>query len=117
MFRIFLMFCCLYSVHQYEPVLSCTESYKLSLQDFKSKPNLSEIVEAIIASGISFGFSIRQTDDKQVVSYSSNEDLLFYPEQSQCKFNQADNHILNHEQLHFDITELFARNLDNVLVC
>ncbi len=109
MFRIFLIFCCFYSVQQDEPVLSWTESYKLSLQDFKSKPNLNERAVAITASGITFGFSIRQTDDKQVVSYTSNVEALFYPEQSWYKPNQADNHVLEHEQLHFDITELFAR--------
>ena len=109
MFKILLIFCCFYSVQQDEPVLSWTKSYKLSWQDFKSKPNLNESAVAITASGITFEFSIRQTNDKQVVNYNSNVEALFYPEQSWSKPNQADEHVLEHEQLHFDITELFAR--------
>jgi len=35
--------------------------------------------------------------------------LSFFPEQSWYKPNIADAHVLGHEQLHFDITELHVR--------
>lgn len=64
---------------------------------------------AVTSSGITFGYSITQTDTKEVVSYTSEVHAHFYPEQSWYKIERADNHILGHEQLHFDITELYAR--------
>jgi len=107
--RILLLLCCLVFVQNDEPVLSWNESYKLTWQDFKAKPNSNESAVAITASGITFGFSIRQTDKNEVVSFSSEVHAHFYPEQSWYKIEQVDNHILGHEQLHFDITELYAR--------
>ena len=109
MIRILLLLSCLVFVQNDEPVLSWNESYKLSWQDFKAKPNTNDSAVAITASGITFGFSIRQTDKKEVVSFSSEVHAHFYPEQSWYKIEQVDNHILGHEQLHFNITELFAR--------
>lgn len=88
--------------------MSWNESYKLSWSDFKGEPNHNISAAAITASGISFGFSVKRTD-KQVISFKSNVETHFYPEQSWYKPGLADEHVLGHEQLHFDITELFAR--------
>ena len=109
MLRIFLVICCFLSVQKDEPVLSWNESYRLSWNDFKAKPNKSIDAVAITASGITFSFSVTQTDSGQVVNYSTEVHAHFYPEQSWYKIDQADNHVLGHEQLHFDITELYAR--------
>lgn len=105
----FLLLCCLVFVQNDEPVLSWNDSYKLTWQDFKAKPNSNDSAVAITASGITFGFSVRQIDKNDVVSFSSEVHAHFYPEQSWYKIEQADKHILGHEQLHFDITELYAR--------
>ncbi len=109
MLRIFLILCCLVCFQNDEPVISWNESYKLSWSDFKDKPQKHNDVAAVTASGITFGFSIRQTDRNQVVSFNTDVHAHFYPEQSWYKVEVADNHILGHEQLHFDITELYAR--------
>ncbi|WP_339895218.1 DUF922 domain-containing protein [uncultured Algibacter sp.] len=109
MIRILLLLCCLGFVQNDEPVLSWNETYNLTWQDFKAKPNTNDSAVAITASGITFGFSIRQTDNNDVLSFSSEVHAQFYPEQSWYKTEQADAHILEHEQLHFDITELYAR--------
>ena len=111
MIRMLLIICCFYSVQQDEPVLPWSDSYKVSWKDFKGTPKLNESAVAITASGIAFEFSIRETEDEQVVSFTSNVEALFYPEKSWFKPNHADDHILGHEQLHFDITELFASKL------
>ena len=89
--------------------MSWSESYKLSWADFKAKPNTNVNAVAITASGITFGFSITKTDSNQVIGFTSEVHAHFYPEQSWYKKERADNHILGHEQLHFDITELYAR--------
>ena len=69
---------------------------------------MNDSAVAISASGITFGFSIRRTDKKEVVSFSSEVYPYFYPDQSWFKIQQADDHILGQEQLYFDFTELYA---------
>lgn len=88
--------------------MSWNESYKLSWADFKGEPNHNVSAVAITASGISFGFSVRETDS-EVVGFTTEVFCHFYPEQSWYKPDIADAHVLGHEQLHFDITELHAR--------
>lgn len=105
--KIFLVLCCFLYV-QDEPVMSWNDSHKLSWEDFKGKPNYQKSAVAITASGISFGFSTKETDSK-VVSFATEVFCHFYPEKSWYKPNRADNHVLGHEQLHFDITELHVR--------
>ena len=109
MIKIILLVLCFLCVQNDEPVLSWNASRKLSWSDFKAKPNKSDSAVAITASGITFGFSITQTSNNNVVSFTSEVHAHFYPEQSWYKMSVANNHILGHEQLHFDITELFAR--------
>ena len=107
MVKILLILCCFICV-QDEPVMSWNASYKLSWADFKGQPNHRVSAVAITASGISFGFSVRETDSK-VIGFTAEVFCHFYPEQSWYKPNLADNHVLGHEQLHFDITELHVR--------
>ena len=109
MIKILLLLCCLVCIQDNQPVLTWNESYKLSWQDFKADPNKNVSAVAITASGITFGYSIKQTDKEEVVSFSSEVHAHFYPEQSWYKSERADVHILGHEQLHFNITELYAR--------
>ncbi|SFZ92792.1 protein of unknown function [Flaviramulus basaltis] len=115
MVRIFLIICCFFSVQKDEPIISWNESYKLSWSDFKAKPDNNTSAVAITASGITFGFSVTQTDRNDVVSFSTEVYAHFYPEQSWYKVEQADTHVLGHEQLHFDITELHARKFRQLI--
>ncbi|WP_372938074.1 DUF922 domain-containing protein [Seonamhaeicola sp.] len=109
MIRILIVFCSFLLIQE-EPVLSWSESYKLSWTDFKGSPNLQDSAVAVTASGISFGYSIKQTNN-EVTNFSTQVHAHFYPEQSWYKPDRAGIHVLNHEQLHFDITELHARKL------
>lgn len=109
MIRILIVFCSFFLI-QDEPVLSWKESHKLTWSDFKGTPNLRDSAVAVTASGISFGYSIKQTNN-EVTNFSTQVHAHFYPEQSWYKPDRADIHVLNHEQLHFDITELHARKL------
>jgi len=107
--RIFLLFLCFVCVQNDEPVLSWNTYHKLSWKDFRGKPNMKDGAVAITASGITFDFSITKTDKDEVVSFTTKVFAHFYPEKSWYKIERANNYILGHEQLHFDITELFAR--------
>lgn len=91
-----------------EPVMPWKETYHLTWNDFKAKPKYNTSAVATTASGITFGFSIKKSDDR-VISFTTEVHAHFYPEQSWYKPEWADTHILGHEQLHFDITELFSR--------
>ncbi|WP_298236858.1 DUF922 domain-containing protein [uncultured Algibacter sp.] len=94
---------------QNEPVLTWDEDTKLTWADFKASPKSNSGAVAITASGITFGFSIKSTDKNEVLSFTTNVNAYFYPEQSWYKPERATNHVLGHEQLHFSITELYAR--------
>ncbi len=107
MTKIVFILCCFLCV-QDEPIISWDETYKLGWDNFRASPNHQESAAAITASGITFGFSIKRTNAR-VVSFTSDVHAHFYPEQSWYKKDIADTHVLRHEQLHFDITELYAR--------
>ncbi|MDO5968814.1 DUF922 domain-containing protein [Flavivirga aquimarina] len=108
MIRTLFIICSFLCIQQEEPVISWNESYKLSWNDFKGPPNKNTSAVAVTASGITFGFSIRE-EDNRVVSFTSQVHTHFYPEKSWYKKEQADAHVLAHEQLHFNITELYTR--------
>jgi hypothetical protein len=91
-----------------EPTIQWEEFNKLSWENFKAQPDPNTDVVAITASGITFQYSI-QKSDHQIVGFNAQVKTLFYPEKSWCRLERANAHILSHEQLHFDITELHAR--------
>lgn len=84
------------------------ESYKLTWDDFKGQPNFNTDAVAVTASGINFSYSINRRN-KKPYSFKTSVKAFFYPERSWYKSDQVDIHVLGHEQLHFDITELHAR--------
>jgi hypothetical protein len=89
--------------------VSWNENYKLAWSDFRGTPNNSQTdAVAITASGITFSYSIKKTTNK-VHGFRTLVKAHFYTEHSWCKKEMVDSHILKHEQLHFDITELHAR--------
>ena len=91
-----------------EETLSWNESRKLTWDDFKGSPNSNSDAVALTASGITFGYSVKTTNDR-IVGYSASVEAHFYPNKSWYKTSKADDYILAHEQLHFDITELYVR--------
>lgn len=91
-----------------EPILLWDDTYKLSWNDFKDQPDPNTDVVAITASGITFQYSIKKSDD-EITGFTTQVKTIFYPEKSWHKPERANKHILSHEQLHFDITELHSR--------
>ncbi|MCA0132025.1 DUF922 domain-containing protein [Winogradskyella alexanderae] len=91
-----------------EETITWNESHKLTWADFKGPINPSSDAIALTASGITFGFSI-STSGSKIVDYDTTVEAHFYPNKSWCNKKKANQYILGHEQLHFDITELYAR--------
>ena len=80
---------------------------RLTWADFRAEPPGRSDVAALTASGISYSFSSMQRGNEMVINYEVTAN--FYPSRSWYQPDLASPTILAHEQLHFDITELFAR--------
>ena len=93
---------------EYETI-AWSEDRKLTWEDFKDKAPKNARAAATTASGITYQFSTSGTRDKMVIDYEVS--TFFYPNKSWYQPQLCDSLILSHEQLHFDISELFARRM------
>lgn len=94
---------------QEENAIKWDPDHRLSWSDFKAPPPKDSPVAAITASGITYRFSALESRGKMEVDCTI--DAFFYPESSWYRPETANEIILSHEQLHFDISELFARKM------
>jgi len=108
MIRYLLLLCLIVSLQQDEDVMLWSASSQLAWNDFKAQPENGTDIVATTASGITFSYSIKKTDHK-IVSFNTQVFGHFYPDKSWVILENADDYILAHEQLHFDITELHVR--------
>lgn len=85
------------------------EGYALSWENFQAKPVKNSLFAASSNTGLNFGYSYSITDNQVDVEYTA--DSFFNPKKSWFLPEEATEHILSHEQTHFDISELHARIL------
>lgn len=81
----------------------------LTWEDFLGQPDPSNPFQANTSSGIAYSWSMKQLGDE--IGFMYDVQSYFLPEESWVKPGQYSVHLLAHEQLHFDITELHARKL------
>lgn len=86
---------------------------RLVWADFKGKVPPAAVPAATTASGISYTYSANLIYHEVKLDYEVT--AYFYPNESWYKKPLANDTILGHEQLHFDIAELFARKMRNRL--
>lgn len=84
-------------------------SRKLTWEDFKGSVPAGSVPAATTASGISYQYSANLIHHEVQLDFEVS--AFFYPNESWYKPTICDTHILQHEQLHFDISELFARRM------
>jgi hypothetical protein len=96
-------------VAQEEEAILWSPEYRLSWEDFKGQPPDTGRVAATTASGISYYFSSTETNGKMEVDFTVR--TYFYPQKSWYIPEICNAVILSHEQLHFDIAEMFARKM------
>ncbi|WP_227009000.1 DUF922 domain-containing protein [Christiangramia fulva] len=85
----------------------------LSWSDFKGEPDASSSYTANTNSGIGYTWSYSTASGEPQLTFEVS--CNFYPKLSWVK-NPADpDYLLAHEQLHFDISELYARKLKKAL--
>ncbi|HMB99642.1 MAG TPA: hypothetical protein VKN14_01255 [Flavobacteriaceae bacterium] len=110
MLRFFLVVLFGFLVYGENDSLLWNENYRLTWQDFKANPNKEVDAVALTVSGITFRYSLSQKNNEDF-AYRVIVEAHFYPEKSWYKSEASNDHILLHEQLHFDLTELYARKL------
>ena len=93
---------------QQDRSMTWSDDLQLQWEDFNGTPTRGTTVVAVTASGLSFGFSTKMTET-QLVDYTAFVDAHFYPDKSWYVKERANSVILDHERLHFDITELHVR--------
>lgn len=89
--------------------ISWSDDRRLSWNDFQGRAPLNARAAAITASGITYRFSTSGTRDFMEVDFKI--ETFFYPTKSWYQPELSDEVILSHEQLHFDISELYARKM------
>lgn len=104
----FLALMSFHSEQDYETIL-WNANKRLSWSDFKEKKPLNARAAAITASGITYQFSTSGTSDNIEIDFEIS--THFYPNKSWYQPELCDDVILGHEQLHFDISELYARKM------
>ena len=85
------------------------ENRQLTWNDFRGVPDAGDSYVASTNSGMSFSFSYKVVNGNMTMEYEIF--CNFYPELSWHKPNLVSPYILQHEQTHFDISELYARKL------
>ncbi|NHF61330.1 DUF922 domain-containing protein [Flavobacteriaceae bacterium TP-CH-4] len=91
-----------------EETIAWTPNTRLNWNNFKGRPSNSRAA-AVTASGISYTFSSMINGDDVQLDFRVS--AHFYPDQSWYQPALCDSVILGHEQLHFDISELYARKM------
>lgn len=95
---------------QDERSIAWSHDKELEWSDFNATPTYGTAVAAVTSSGITFGYSSKMSETR-LVDYSAYVDAHFYPDKSWFIEGRANAIILDHERLHFDITELHVRKL------
>lgn len=83
--------------------------FRLSWKDFKGAVPVGSSAAATTASGISYNFSTFYEGGEMKINFKVQS--FFYPSKSWYKPKVCNEVTLLHEQLHFDITELYTRKL------
>lgn len=96
-----------------EEKITWQEGRKLSWSDFKGTPSGPSDYVASTNSGVSFSFSYSEQNGKGIVEFTVLSN--FYPNLSWYRPTRVSEYILEHEQMHFDISELYARKLRKAL--
>lgn len=104
----FLLLMSFHSEQEYETI-AWNANRHLAWSDFKGKAPLNARAAATTASGITYKFSTSGT--RETIEVDFEIDTFFYPNKSWYQPDLCDEVILSHEQLHFDISELFARKM------
>lgn len=83
-----------------------TDGYKLSWNDFRGMPDRGDGTDALTSGSIYFSYT-----DNGKGHFDITVIAAFDKQESWLRRNKGSEYLLSHEQLHFDLTELYARKL------
>jgi hypothetical protein len=86
---------------------------RLTWEDFQGVPLEKTLFHANTNTGLSYSWGLKGTSQSMELDY--HVETFFYPELSWVQADSKNDHLLKHEQLHFDISELHARKLRKLL--
>ncbi|PKP25129.1 MAG: hypothetical protein CVU03_09455 [Bacteroidetes bacterium HGW-Bacteroidetes-2] len=105
-----IVFCIpLFFVAENPVAMQWNENYKLSWDDFQGTPPNKSPFVASTQSGIYFSYSSQNKNGE--ITLTTSVSANFYPENSWYFSKNVNAAILKHEQGHFDISEIHAREL------
>ena len=93
-------------------VIYWTPDYKLTWEDFEGDPNYKHNYKDVAAMTVSGIVDYRGCEDGKIIYKIKS---YFEKKHSWVKLAGRNDHTLEHEQIHFDITELYARKLRKAL--
>jgi len=107
----FILSCCIFlcstvALSQQQNWILWGESNPLEWKDFKSRPDSKSKFSALTSS--TFGISAKAAGNNAVNVRVTSK---FIPERSWVKKGKTKDELLRHEQLHFDLCEVYAREL------
>ena len=105
---LFFALCVITSGHGQEEI-AWKSDVLLKWDDFKGPVPVGSSAAATTASGISYDFSTFYKGDELKIDFKVT--TYFYPTRSWYKPKVCNEVTLLHEQLHFDITELYTRKM------
>lgn len=93
--------------------ITWNEEARLTWDDFQGVPLEETPFHANTNTGLSYSWGLKGTSQSMELEY--HVETFFYPELSWVQSDSKNDHLLKHEQLHFDISELHARKLRKLL--
>ncbi len=96
-------------VGDYSNRIEWKESEKLVWENFIGKPDLRSPFAALTHSSVEFSYYVKNENGKLFLTTQVN--TYFDKEMSWFKSKEVNDHILKHEQAHFDISEIHTRKL------
>lgn len=107
---LFLLFLIGYTgFSQYDPDKIRWVRDGLTWEDFRALPDEKSKFDANTNAGLTFSWGVK--NDNGVIELTYEVISYFNPYLSWVKKDSDNDHLLKHEQVHFDITELHARKL------
>ncbi|MGB6269825.1 MAG: hypothetical protein WBF67_12535 [Olleya sp.] len=97
---------------KYESEIEWSKDRKLTWDDFKGKPNKEEFPDALAVTNSSIGY---QSGINLFKNGKVFVQTLFYTNNSWYLPEGKNDYVLKHEQIHFDITEIYSRMLRKAL--
>lgn len=87
------------------------KQHPLKWEDFRAVSNPKEIESAQATTGVALEFQFRENLENNTWEYRYEAYSYFLPDLSWYKPNDINYYLLEHEQTHFNISEVFARKL------